>query len=69
MDERMTFTVADVQVARTGERADGSTWTKYLIKTTDGELLGTFQQRVAARGQRHLHHAGAVDGVERQNLS
>jgi hypothetical protein len=28
MDEMMTFTVADVQVARTDERAGGSTWTK-----------------------------------------
>jgi hypothetical protein len=38
----MTFVVADVTEVDSGISAKGREWTKWLIKTTDGERIGTF---------------------------
>jgi hypothetical protein len=38
----MTFTIREVRAHSTGE-TNGRTWTKYLVFTTDGEILGTFE--------------------------
>jgi hypothetical protein len=38
----LTFVVADVTEVDSGISAKGREWTKWLIKTTDGERIGTF---------------------------
>jgi hypothetical protein len=38
----MTFVVADVTEVDSGVSAKGREWTKWLIKTTDGDRIGTF---------------------------
>jgi hypothetical protein len=42
MDETRTFTVADVQVLRSGQRENGTTWTKFAVLSDDGEQFETF---------------------------
>jgi hypothetical protein len=43
MDQTMTFTVADVRKWKDGTTQDGRRWEKYLIRTQNGELIGTFE--------------------------
>jgi hypothetical protein len=39
----MTFTVRDVRAVKHGTTASGRQWTRYLITTSAGEKIGTFE--------------------------